>query len=159
MEYTSRGVGNAALTTGIIGTALGAVNGAGGLAGILGVGPKAQATDPGDRPVTRYEMGLFKELAEKDNEITLLKAKAYTDAKDAGIQAWAAGANATLGFMGQRIQELYGITQLVVPNANVAPGWGPAAVRPFPPFPPFPPVVPPVADTGTSTPATTTTGN
>lgn len=31
MEYASRAVGNAGLTTGIIGTALGALNGAGGL--------------------------------------------------------------------------------------------------------------------------------
>lgn len=30
MEYASRAVGNAGLTTGIIGTALGALNGAGG---------------------------------------------------------------------------------------------------------------------------------
>jgi hypothetical protein len=31
MEYASRAVGNAGLATGIIGTALGALNGAGGL--------------------------------------------------------------------------------------------------------------------------------
>jgi len=35
MEYTSRGVGNAALATGIIGTSLGALTGAGGLAAII----------------------------------------------------------------------------------------------------------------------------
>jgi len=33
MEYASKGVGNAGLTTGIIGTALGALNGAGGIIG------------------------------------------------------------------------------------------------------------------------------
>ena len=37
MEYTSRGVGNAALATGIIGTTLGALDGMGGLAGMLGL--------------------------------------------------------------------------------------------------------------------------
>ena len=40
MEYTSKAVGNAALTTGIIGTALGAMTGAGGIAGILGGGTR-----------------------------------------------------------------------------------------------------------------------
>jgi len=33
MEYASKGVDNAGLTTGIIGTALGALNGAGGIIG------------------------------------------------------------------------------------------------------------------------------
>lgn len=154
MEYASRGVANAGLTTGIIGTALGAINGAGGLAGILGVGPKAQSTDPGDRPVTRYEMELIRESAKKDDEIVLLKANQNTDNKLAEVHAYIAGATATTGFMAQQIQQLYSITQLVVPNAHVAPGWGPAAVRPFPPFPPYPPVTPPTDAAGT----TTTTG-
>lgn len=39
MEYASRAVGNAGLTTGIIGTALGALNGAGGL-DLLNIGPR-----------------------------------------------------------------------------------------------------------------------
>lgn len=152
MEYASRGVANAGLTTGIIGTALGAINGAGGLAGILGVGPKAQSSDPGDRPVTRYEMGLYKELSEKNDEIVLLKANKHTDDKLADVHAYIAGATATTGFMAQQIAQLYSITQLVVPNAHVAPGWGPAAVRPLPPFQPYPPVTPPTTE---STPATT----
>lgn len=39
MEYASRAVGNAGLATGIIGTALGALNGAGGL-DFLNFGPR-----------------------------------------------------------------------------------------------------------------------
>ena len=61
MEYTSKGVGNAALTTGIIGTALGAMASAGGLAGLLGINPQ-RPEDPGDKPVTRYEMGLIQQI-------------------------------------------------------------------------------------------------
>lgn len=38
MEYASRAVGNAGLTTGIIGTALGALNGAGGIGEFIGAG-------------------------------------------------------------------------------------------------------------------------
>ena len=155
MEYTSRGVGNAALTTGIIGTSLGAINSAGGLAGILGFGNKAQTGDPGDRPVTRYEMDLFQKINDKNDEIVFLKATKYTDEKDAGIQAWSAGVNASLGFMTQRLNELYGITQLVVPNNHVSPGWGPASVRPFPPYPPYPPTTSTTPEVATGT----TTGN
>lgn len=36
MEYASKGVGTAALTTGIIGTTLGALEGVGGISGLLG---------------------------------------------------------------------------------------------------------------------------
>lgn len=129
MEYTSRGVGNAALTTGIIGTSLGAINSAGGLAGILGVSPKGNVPppDPGDRPVTRYEMGLFKEIAEKNDEIVLLKANQYTDNKAGVLQAqiseqaaWNAAATATMGNIAGQIQQLFGITKLMVPSVNIA---------------------------------------
>lgn len=163
MEYTSKGVGNAALTTGIIGTSLGALSSAGGLAGLLGFGQKGAASgDTGDRPVTRYEMSLFKEIADKNDEIVLLKSEKYADGKAEALQAeisqnaaWSAGVTATMGFMATQIQQLFGITQLVVPNGNVAPGWGPASVRPFPPFPPAPVVTPPAEAAST---ATTTTG-
>lgn len=63
MEYASRAVGNAGLATGIIGTALGALNGAGGLE-LLGMGPRGRR-DEGDLPVTRHDMGLYRELSEK----------------------------------------------------------------------------------------------
>ena len=154
MEYASNAKANTGVTLGAVGTGLGVLSSVGGLAGILGIGPKGQPADPGDRPVTRYEMELIQKNIDLANENTLLKAKEYTDAKDVGIQTWAASANATLGFMGQQIQQLYGITQLMVPNSNIAPGWGPAAVRPFPPFSPYPPVTPPATEAN----STTTTG-
>lgn len=126
MEYTSRGVGNAALTTGIIGTALGAMASAGGVAGILGLNPQRPA-DPGDKPVTRYEMGLIQQINERDNEIVLLKANQYSDGKADVLQAqinqqavWTAGATATMGFMNQQIQDLFGITKLMIPENVIA---------------------------------------
>ena len=53
MEYASRAVGNAGLTTGIIGTALGAMAGAGGLAGLLGLNPPETT---GSWRQTRYQI-------------------------------------------------------------------------------------------------------
>lgn len=139
MEYTSRAVGNAALTTGIIGTSLGALSGAGGLAGLFGLGPRPAPADPGDKPVTRYEMGLYKEISEKNDEIVLLKANQYADNKDAGLQAqisqqavWNATAGATMGCLAQQIQQLQGMTKLMIPNGNIAPGWGAVTVEPTP---------------------------
>lgn len=145
MEYTSKAVGNAALTTGIIGTALGALTGAGGLAGVLGVGPRGpQPGDPGDRPVTRYEMGLIQDINAKNDEITLLKSQQYADAKADVLQAqinktsvWTAGATATMGFMNQQIQQLFGITKLGIPAGNI-----------------IEPVVPPVAEVTSSSAST-----
>lgn len=128
MEYASRAVGNAGLTTGIIGTALGAMTGAGGLAGLLGFNPPRGPQDPGDKPVTRYEMGLIQQINDRDNEIVLLKANQYADNKDDGLQAqinqqavWTAGATATMGFMTQQIQALYGITKLMIPESAISP--------------------------------------
>ena len=111
--------------------------------------------------MTRYEMELYKQISERDNEIVMLKAEKSANARADGLQAqisqnaaWAAGVTANLGFMAQQIGQLYSLTQLVVPNGSVAPGWGPAMVRPIPPFPP----VTPPANEVASTPTTTTTG-
>jgi len=137
-EYASRGVANTALGLGIAGTALSAITGAGGLAGILGVGPRnAPPPDPGDRPVTRYEMGLIQQINAKDNEIVSLKAAQYTDQRAEGLQAqisqqlaFNATAIETMKNQQEQIAELRGITRLVVPNRNVSPGWGPVDIWP-----------------------------
>lgn len=130
MEYTSHAIGNAALTTGIIGTALGALNGMGGLAGLLGFGSR-QNGDPGDRPVTRYEMSLIQENNAKDTEIATLKAQKYSDGLAAGLQAeigqqavWNATQQGLVGCLQNQIAQLQAMTQLMIPNKNIAPGWG-----------------------------------
>ena len=85
MEYASNGKANAALTTGIIGTA-----GVGlGLLGNLlggwngwGVNPAAVAAGCSENmPVTRYDLDREQKLAAKDSEIALLKANTYNDGK------------------------------------------------------------------------------
>lgn len=54
-EYTSVGVGNAGLATGIIGTSLGVLNGMGGLAGLFGVTPNGNATSNDTRRIAELE--------------------------------------------------------------------------------------------------------
>lgn len=140
MEYASNAKANTGVALGAVGTGLGVLSGAGGLAGLLGIGPRnAPPPDPGDRPVTRYEMGLFKEISEKNDEIVLLKANQYADNKDAGLQAqinqqavWNATAGATLGCLTQQIQQLQSMTKLMIPNSSIAPGWGAVTVEPTP---------------------------
>ena len=132
MEYASKAVGTAGLSLGIIGTSLGALAGAGGLAGLLGIKPNGG--DPGDRPVTRYEMGLIQENQQ-------LKAQQYTDMRANGLQAqigqqavWNATQEGVLRCQAQQLAQLYTLTQLTIPNGNVSPGWGPVEVVPVAPI-------------------------
>ena len=141
VQYATNGKGNLGVTLGAIGTGLGALAGAGGLAGLFGVRPGGG--DPEEKPVTRYEMGLIQEN-------TLLKANQYADARANGLQqeitnqmVWNATQEGVLRSQAQQIAQLYTLTQLVVPNANVMPGWGPVTVLPTPP------TIPVVNDPGT----------
>lgn len=110
-------------------------------------------------PVSRYEANLLLALNNKDAEIANLKSDQYTDKKivetttylqglirqlEAEVrankeaqcqintqQAVYNGANtATLQCMQGQIQQLYGLTKLVVPNTAVCPGWGEVAITP-----------------------------
>lgn len=143
MEYASKGVGNAGLTTGIIGTALGALNGMGGVTNVLGR-PRSES----DEPVTRYEADMMMKLSGKDQEIALLKADKYTDQKIAnlaervdrrfdlveqqiGQQAvYNATNNGMISCMQNQIAQLQSLTQLIVPNSHVMPGWGNVNITP-----------------------------
>lgn len=97
-EFASKGVGTAGLTTGIIGTALGAINsgilGGNGLFGGWGghndvaaaaLGAVAGSMTRGccseDHTVNRYELGLQQEIAAKDAQIALRDANTYGDQK------------------------------------------------------------------------------
>lgn len=97
MEFASKGVATGGLVTGIIGTALGVLNGGAGLLG----GTAARSYVAGEMegahhrsvygcstpygslgestPVNRYELGLEKQILEKDSIIGELKAEQYTD--------------------------------------------------------------------------------
>ena len=79
MEYASRGVANAGLTTGIIGTSLGALNALGGLGGLFTGGNVCGCSE--NHTVNRYELGLQQEIAAKDAQIALRDANTYGDQK------------------------------------------------------------------------------
>lgn len=156
MEYASKAVGNAALATGIIGTALGVIDGAGGLAGLFNRNSQPPLDD-GDRPITRHDMELYQQINSKDNQITLLTAQKYTDNVSAGLQqqismqnVWNATQTANIQCIQGQVAQLQSLTQLVVPNQNVSPGWGNVQVVPVPPFPPFPVPVTTAQDTNTT---------
>ena len=100
MEYASNGKANAALTTGIIGTAgFGAQllgNLLGGGWGGWGANPAAAAAMAAgacsdNTPVTRYELDREQQLAAKDSEIALLKANTYNDKKALELYAYIDG--------------------------------------------------------------------
>lgn len=138
-SYASSGVGTAALTTGIIGTALGSGILNGGLAGLFGGNQNPTAS-----PV--YQ------LAQKDNEIAQLKAQQYSDNKDAAIAERLSRIDARvialetaaplreqifMGGLSNLAEKVNGIVRYCVPNYALNPGYGPAMVAPLPP--PFPP--------------------
>lgn len=154
-EYTSKGVGNAGLTLGIIGTTLasGILNG-NGLGGILGGNQNPTSS-------TVYQ------LAQKDTEITQLKAERYADAQVKALTGEVCNLkqrvaaievaeplreqiiNERLNCVANTVNRL---VQPMIPNGNIAPGWGPAFVSPFPP-------PPPTTQVTSATSSTTTTGN
>ncbi len=124
VQYATNGKANAALTTGIIGTSLGAIASMGGLAGLLGLNVNQnQNSDPNDRPVSRYEMALIQEN-------TLLKANQYVDGKMLPQVALNATQAEILRNQAEQLQRLYGMTKLVIPNDSVTPGWGSVTIKP-----------------------------
>lgn len=144
MEYASKGVGNAGLTTGIIGTALGALNGMGGIGGIFGNQPRHES----DEFVTRYDVNMIREIMEKDRQIALLEADKYTDQKFADFNdrintrfsavegqlaqqaVWNATQTGLIGCIQGQVAQLQSLTKLVVPNGSVMPGWGNVTITP-----------------------------
>ena len=142
-NVASSATGNAALTTGIIGTALGVLNGGNGnglLGGLLGGGNgNCQCSD--NMLVNRYELGLQQALAAQDAKIGLLESNIYTDQKIADVyerlntkinankeeqtainmqQAVYNGTNnATLSCIQNQVAQLASLSQLVVPQSRV----------------------------------------
>lgn len=86
-RYASNGKGNAALATGIIGTAGVGLALLGGMNGLLGANRAAPGCAAGvplcseNMPVTRYDLEKDQAIAAKDSEIALLKANTYNDQK------------------------------------------------------------------------------
>lgn len=145
MEYASKSVGTAGLTTGIIGTALGAAS-SGLLSGIFGDGRTAS----GGEYVTRETFDLAMKLASSESSNALLSAELNTEKKmvevfnalndkinnavsnQAAINSAQAVTNcattSTLAVAQNNIAQLLSLTKVVIPNANINPGWGNATV-------------------------------
>lgn len=125
MEYAPKGVGYAGMITGIIGTAGAVANAVTEIArGRGGPGP-----DPGDRPVTRYELGLIQESAAKDIKIAALEGRQYTDAKISEVKEFQAAQlahNAESDAMTRQLQgqvmQLRGMFDLMIPGYRIVPG-------------------------------------
>lgn len=110
-------------------------------------------------PVSRYELELQQQIAAKDSEIADLKSSQYTDQKLVEVytnldrkanelreliaknkdeqnainlqQAVYNGTNtAAVGCIQNQVNQLMGLTKLVVPNSSVCPGWGQVKVSP-----------------------------
>ena len=137
VNATGQGQGNLNTVLGAVGTA-GALGMLGNGLGLFG---NRGRNDEGDRPVTRYEMGLIRESLAKDNEIALLKAKQYTDERVNAAERRQCEINtqqavfngttlSTLQCIQGQVAQLQSMTRLVIPNGNVAPGWGPVTVLP-----------------------------
>lgn len=151
-DFASKGVGAAGLTTGIIGTTLGAMA-SGIVPGLFG---NNAATSHENQPVNRYELSMVRELTNKDMEIAYLKGRdaaksdtielyRYIDGKFAAVErelcdqkVFNATQINTISCIQGQVAQLMGLTRLVVPNGSICPGWGDVTVA--------------------VTPATTTTG-
>lgn len=144
MEYASRGVGAAGLTTGIIGSALGAMNS--GLVGNI-LGGCGNTRTGGccneDHVVNRYEAAQAARIAELETQNKLLESNIYTDSKIADVYerlntkydakiacieaqinqqaVYNATNNATIGCLSQQIAQLQSLTKIVIPKTSVCP--------------------------------------
>ena len=150
-EFASKGIAGAGLGLGISGTALALLNG--GLGNLLGGGCNTwnNAHNCGcseNNIVNRYELAqesriskLESEIALRDaniyNDQKLLELYKYIDGKLEGVNAtlatqavYNATQTATINCMQGQINQLFGLTKLVVPNTSVCPGWGNVTITP-----------------------------
>ena len=80
MDYASKGVANAGLATGIVGTSLGALNALGGMGALTGIiGPRGTCSE--DHTINRYELAQEQKIAELQSQIALRDANTYGDQK------------------------------------------------------------------------------
>lgn len=136
IQYASNGKANAALTTGIIGTALGGLM-------TLGNGWLGSNNVPGKQFVTKDELDYVQTISSKDCEIALLKSEANTEVKIADVYerimtrvnadqraqsdinaaqaVYNATANSAIAVLQNQVGVLNGLTKTVVPITNVCP--------------------------------------
>lgn len=108
-------------------TVLGAVGTAGSmglLSGLIGGNRNQQPQSEGDRPVTRYEMGLWQKINEEKTKNALLEAKGYTDKAMFDVQAqfgqqgaWNAAQQVNINMMRHQLNE---VTKFMVPESAIS---------------------------------------
>ena len=123
VNVTPQGQGTLALVLGAVGS-LGTLMSGGNLLGLGGNNNRPQPAE-GDHPVTRYEMGLIREIIAKDTEIAMLKGQQYTDRAMAGVQqqigmqqTWNAVQQQNIAMMQKQLGD---ITKFVVPITSIDP--------------------------------------
>lgn len=160
MEYASKGVGNAALTTGIIGTSLGAI-GSGVLSGVLNGGGNVATTT--NSVVGKEVFEVEKELALERQKTSILTSELNTEKKmvevynatndkinavyekvsdrilalekqvadNAAAQAVInCGFNSAINLLQNQVAQLFSLTKLGIPNGSLCPGYGDVTVTP-----------------------------
>lgn len=146
-DFASKGVAGAGLGLGIAGTALGLLNGNGGiLPGLFGGNCNAACSD--NMPVNRFELAQQQKIASLESAVALRDANTYNDQKllelyryvdgkfdgvNAAINQQAvynATNTAAVGCIQNQIAQLFSLTKLVVPNTSVCPGWGNVTIAP-----------------------------
>lgn len=143
-EFASRGVANAGLTTGIIGTSLGAL-GSGFLGNLFG----ARNACP-EEVYSRYDASKDARIAELETEVKLRdanfftmgemgKLRDYVDSRFSAVEkelcdqrVYNATNIATINCISGQVAQLMALTKLVVPNASICPGWGEVTVTTTP---------------------------
>lgn len=137
-KYAQRGVANAGLTTGIIGTALGVLNN-GGIGNILNTNRSTGCGCSEDHYVNRYEAAQAARISELETEIKLRDANTFTLGEMDKLRNYFenkidcvekqicqqnvinAQITANLSCMQGSINTLMGLTKTIVPIGNVCP--------------------------------------
>lgn len=134
IEYASRGIGTAGLTTGIIGTVLGAA-GSGIVPALLGGGN----CHPESMPVSRYDAQKDARIAELETEVKLRDANTFTmgemnkmrnyvDSKLECINSainqqavYNATNTSTIACLSNQVAQLMALTKCVIPTTSICP--------------------------------------
>lgn len=120
--YDGKGLRGALWT--LAGTTIGQLaTNSGILGGVLGR-PPFPPDGPG-APVSR-------EILDLKTENSMLKANAHADQMNAQQAVVNAVQQGRIDCLQRQVDQLFGLTQLTVPNANLNPGYGPATVGPAP---------------------------
>lgn len=143
-EFASNGKGNLGVTLGAIGTGLSILNG--GLGGLGLFGNPAAAMCGENAPINRYEAAQQARIAELETEVKLRDANTFTmgemnnlrnyvDARFGRIEnelcdqrVYNATNTAAISCIRSQIDQLMGLTKVVVPNSSICPGWGDVTV-------------------------------